>query len=317
MDSQVSVYIGEQLARYGFEDGHPFSRQRHGAFCEHLRQQHWFARVHLKEPTCASVDELAYFHTHDYIQQVQQASITGSGYLDGGDTPAFVGAFEAARTVVGSTLDAVRQAMTSQATKAFVPIAGLHHARPDQAGGFCIFNDCAIAALALRDEFGLSRVAYVDIDAHHGDGVYYGLESEAFLIFADIHEDGRFLYPGTGRRDEVGVGDAAGTKLNLPLAPGTEDSEFREAWSEVEAHLRRFSPEFILLQCGADSVAGDPLTHLALSPQAHGYAAKRLVLLAEEFGHGRVVATGGGGYNLNNVALAWTAVVENLLSPAA
>jgi acetoin utilization protein AcuC len=174
-----------------------------------------------------------------------------------------------------------------------------------------------IAVLRSKRCAGVSackRVAYVDIDAHHGDGVFYGFESDPDMLFADIHEDGRFLYPGTGAAHETGTGAAQGTKLNLPLAPGASDVEFAEAWQQVEAYLRRTRPEFILLQCGADSLEGDPITHLAYTEEAHASAAAAVCRIADELGHGRVLAMGGGGYNRRNLARAWTRVVEALVA---
>ena len=167
-------------------------------------------------------------------------------------------------------------------------------------------GECVIA------QQGLERIAYIDIDAHHGDGVYYAFDSDPQVIFADIHEDGRFLYPGTGSAEERGRGSALGTKLNMPMAPGADDASFANAWAEVMRHLESFAPDFLLLQCGADSIAGDPLTHLGFSAAAHGRAARDLVALAERLGHGRVLATGGGGYNRQNIAQGWNAVVEGL-----
>jgi len=130
------------------------------------------------------------------------------------------------------------------------------------------------------------------------------------VLIADIHEDGRHLFPGTGAASETGVGAARGTKLNIPLAPGATDVEFHEAWSRIEEFLRSARPDFLLFQCGADSVAGDPITHMQFTAQAHEYAASRLCLIADELGHGRVVGTGGGGYNRRNLAVAWAGVVK-------
>jgi acetoin utilization protein AcuC len=175
-------------------------------------------------------------------------------------------------------------------------------------------NDCGVLIEWLRREYGLQRIAYVDIDAHHGDGLYYGFETDPGVIFADIHEDGRHLYPGTGSDDEIGKGEATGTKLNLPLMPGADDAAFEPAWQQVLRHLDAFAPEFIVLQAGADSVAGDPLTHLRFSPGAHARATADLRNLAERLGHGRLLATGGGGYHRPNIASAWNAVVEHLFA---
>src|SRR5437868_4467661 len=182
----------------------------------------------------------------------------------------------------------------------------------ERAAGFCVFNDCGVAIELLKRQ-GLKRVGYVDIDAHHGDGVFYAFEEDPAVVFADLHEDGRYLYPGTGARQESGRGAAEGTKLNLPLPPGADDEVFAQVWLQVVAHLEKFPPEFIILQCGADSIEGDPITHLRFSPRVHGRAARELAALAERLGHGRVLALGGGGYHRENLARAWTAVVENLL----
>jgi acetoin utilization protein AcuC len=176
-----------------------------------------------------------------------------------------------------------------------------------------VFNDCGVAVEMLRRNHGLKRIAYVDIDAHHGDGVFYGFESDPDLIFADIHEDGRYLYPGTGREDEVGRGAAAGTKLNIPVPPGADDAVFEAEWPRVLAHLRKHKPEFILLQAGADSIEGDPITHMRYKADTHQRAARDLAKLADELGHGRVLGTGGGGYNRINLAQAWSGVVQGLL----
>jgi acetoin utilization protein AcuC len=232
--------------------------------------------------------------------------------LDAGDTPAFPGVYEAAAQVVGGTLEALAAIVTGPARRAFIPIGGLHHATRDSAAGFCVFNDCGVAIEAARRLHGIRRVAYVDIDAHHGDGVFYAFEQDPELKFADLHEDGRFLYPGTGSRSETGRGPAVGTKLNIPLPPGAGDAEFHAAWEEVEAYLDAARPELMLLQCGADSIAGDPITHLLLTPEAHAHAARRLSVLADRYASGRVLAMGGGGYNRGNLARAWTRVVEEL-----
>jgi acetoin utilization protein AcuC len=261
-------------------------------------------------PRRASVDELLLFHTPEYIDKVSRMSKEGRGYLDEGDTPALPGIFDAASDVVGTTLAAVDAVMHGEAKRAFVPIAGLHHAARDRAAGFCVFNDCGVAAEYLRQRHGLSRVAYVDIDAHHGDGVFYGFADDPDLIFADIHEDGRYLYPGTGAEQETGTGRARGTKLNVPLAPGADDAEFRMAWRRVEAYLDAAGPDFIIFQCGADSLEGDPITHLCFSEQAHADAAATLCRLADKHCGGRLIGTGGGGYNRRNIARAWTRVVQ-------
>jgi acetoin utilization protein AcuC len=310
--SNVGVVVSERLARYAFGDGHPFGPDRLAAFVREFSARGLAQRVTVIEPRAATDAELRSFHSAEYLQFVRDRSASGSGLLDAGDTPAFKGVYEAAAGVVGATLAAMEAIMDGECRRAFVPIAGLHHAARNRAAGFCVFNDCGVAIEQLKHS-GLKRIAYVDIDAHHGDGVFYAFEDDAAVVFADLHEDGRYLYPGTGAQEETGRGAAQGTKLNVPLPPGADDETFAAVWPRVTGHLAKFAPEFIILQCGADSLEGDPITHLRFSPQVHGRAARELAELAERLGHGRVLALGGGGYNRTNLAQAWSEVVENLL----
>ncbi len=314
MSEPVLVYKGDELASYGFGDPHPFGLDRHGVFHDELANAELGDAIAYAAPGNASVDDLLLFHTAGYIDKVSRMSCEGKGYLDDGDTPAVPGIFDAASNVVGTTLAAVDAIMEGKTKRAFVPIGGLHHAGRDCAAGFCVFNDCGVAAEYLRKKHGLQRIAYVDIDAHHGDGMFYGFEDDADLIIADIHEDGRYLYPGTGAAEETGKGKARGTKLNIPMAPGADDSDFRTAWSRVEAYIDHAKPDFILFQCGADSLEGDPITHLCYTEQAHADAAAALCRLADKHCGGRVIGTGGGGYNRRNLARAWTRVVQSFVA---
>lgn len=311
--SSVLLVSGDEIARYGFGDGHPFGPDRHEAFMRELHQSGLDGRVQRASPREATREELEAFHTAEYVEFVRERSAAGQGFLDSGDTPAKRGIFEAALCVVGATLVGVDALMSNRAKRAFIPIAGLHHAARDRAAGFCVFNDCGVAIEILRRKYAVRTIAYVDIDAHHGDGVFYSFESDPALVFVDFHEDGRYLYPGTGAADETGTGAARGTKLNVPLPPGADDAAFFEAWDRAEAFLRERRPEFILFQCGADSLQGDPITHLGLTEEAHAHAARRLCSLADELGHGRVLAMGGGGYNRRNLGRAWTRVVQSFL----
>lgn len=310
---RVSVYTGSAIAAYGFGADHPFGADRHDVFVQALQSAGLAGKVSMQGPSSATHEQLALFHAEEYIQHVQKLSAIGSGFLDHGDTPAVSGIFEAASAVVGTTLAATDALMTGKSGKAFVPIAGLHHASRRAAAGFCVFNDCGVVIEHLRRNHGLERIAYVDIDAHHGDGVFYAFEDAPYLYFADIHEDGRYLYPGTGAAHERGRGAGVGRKLNLPVPPGADDDAFMAAWARVEAFIAAARPEIILLQCGADSLAGDPITHLNYSAKAHAHAASRLAAIAADCGHGRVLAMGGGGYNRGNLARAWVAVVNALL----
>lgn len=311
----VNVYAGAALAAYGFGNGHPFSRERFGAFWREFQKRGLDKnnQVQIFEPVKAELETIKLFHTAEYIDIVQQKSLTGEGYLDYGDTSAFAGVYDAASYVAGSSVAAAENIINGRCQRAFIPIAGLHHARRELAAGFCVFNDCGIVIEYLLQKHGLQRVAYVDIDAHHGDGVFYAFESDSRVIFTDIHEDGRYLYPGTGRKDEIGSGEAQGKKLNIPVPMYADNALFAEKFAEILVFLKQHNPEFIVLQCGADSVAGDPLTHMAYSWQSHYFAAQQLRQVADEFCDGRLLCLGGGGYNLRNIANAWCGVVEALL----
>jgi acetoin utilization protein AcuC len=314
--SGTCIVVGERIARYAFGDGHPFGPDRHDAFVRELTAQGLDRKVRVLAPRTATRAELELFHLPAYIDLVQARSATGEGFLDAGDTPAWKGVFDAASDVVGAALVATEALMSGLARRAFVPIAGLHHASRGHAAGFCVFNDCGVVVEHLKREHDLQRIAYVDIDAHHGDGVYYGFEDDPALIVADLHEDGHYLYPGTGASAESGIGAARGTKLNLPLPPGAGDREFLDAWPAVEAHLERHAPQFVIFQCGADSLEGDPITHLRLTEEAHAHAARRLCLIADRHADGRIVGLGGGGYNRRNLARAWTRVVQAFIEAA-
>jgi len=307
------VYYGEDLARYGFGEGHPFGPDRLEVFWRACRQRGLDRRVEVLAPVRAGREALARFHTGDYLDRLEARSRSGEGFLDYGDTPAFHGVLEAAEYVAGSVLDAIDRLMEGTCRRAFVPIAGLHHARRDSAAGFCAVNDCGIAIETLEREYGLDRIAYVDIDAHHGDGVFYAFEADPRVIFVDLHEDGRFLYPGTGAVTETGQGPAKGLKLNIPMPPEAGDGLVKKVWPQVEDFLERHRPRFILFQAGTDSLAGDPITHLAYSAETHRRVAARLCRIADRYADGRILAVGGGGYNRDNLAAAWCAVVEAFL----
>jgi acetoin utilization protein AcuC len=313
MREQVCLLVSDDLGRYGFPSGHPFGTDRQDAFLGKARRKGLDMKVLVLRSRAASRDEIERFHTIDYVNRVILKSQQGVGYLDYGDTPAFVGVFEISSHVVGAALTALDAVMAGTCRRSFQPIGGLHHARRDRAAGFCVFNDVGVVIETLRSRYGVKRIAYVDIDVHHGDGLYYPYESDADLIIADIHEDGDYLYPGTGHAWETGRDAAEGTKLNIAMPPGAGDAEFSRQWERVEAHLAKYRPEFFLLQCGADSLSGDPIAHLRYTAAAHAHAARRLRVLADEYAQGRLMVFGGGGYNRTNLALAWNAVLEALI----
>ena len=310
-DSKILVVKDENISSYGFGDDHPFGPDRHGAFHRYLTDSGISNLVHLAASGYIAVRaDIERFHTNEYIDRVIAHCQLGKGFLDNGDTPAIQGLYESSLAVVGASLFVTEEIISGRFKRAFVPIAGLHHAKRDSAGGFCVFNDIGVVIETLRKIHGVNRIAYIDIDAHHGDGVYYSYEEDPNLIFVDVHEDGRFLFPGTGFPEEIGIGPAKGTKKNISLKPGDGDVVFQENWSHIQAFLDDSEPEFFILQCGADSLLGDPITNLALSERSHYLAAQSLTELAEKHAKGRIIALGGGGYNRDNIGRAWTQVVK-------
>jgi acetoin utilization protein AcuC len=310
MKHEVALYVDQALGSYGFPDGHPWGPDRQDAFWREATGQKLDKSAEVCGSRAASAEEIGRFHDEAHVERVHQLSDRGYGLIDHGDTPAFSGVYEASAHVVGAALDGLHRIMAGEVLRTFQPIGGLHHAARERAAGFCVFNDCGVVIDTLRSQYGVQRVAYVDIDVHHGDGLYYPYESDPDFIYADIHEDGRYLYPGTGAATECGKGAGAGLKLNIPMQPASGDKEFMEAWARVEAHLRSHKPDFILLQAGADSIAGDPLAHLQYTPKVHAYAAQRLCVIANELCGGRIMGFGGGGYNRKNLALGWCGVLD-------
>ena len=310
----IGIYLGDALARYGFLDGHPFASERYRTFIRAFDAAGLGDRIRTLAPVRATEQEVLRFHTTGYLERVRAHDANPIGLLDDGDTPDFPGMLDASLHVVGSSLDACRRVLSGELTRGFVPIGGLHHARRDAAAGFCVFNDIGILIETLREVHGVARITYVDIDAHHGDGVYYAFADDPELHIVDFHEDGRYLYPGTGTATETGLGTARGTKLNVPLPPGADDELFLDLWSKVLGFLDASRPEILLLQCGADCLAGDPLTHLRLSTAVHAQVTADLCAIANNHCRGRLLITGGGGYNPVNTAAAWVTVADALCS---
>jgi acetoin utilization protein AcuC len=306
---RLGVSFGKDSELYSFPYPHPMNKSRIELFAEWLGSA---KMIEVVRPVPADEDDLLLFHTSEYVSLVRKSSRLGEGFLDYADTPSFRGVYEASLFPVGSTLDGLGLILEGKIDHFFNPVGGLHHAREGTAGGFCVFNDAAIAIRRVLSLPGFRRVAYVDIDAHHGDGVFYGFESDPRVVIGDIHEDGRFLYPGTGRATETGEGDGEGTKLNIPLPPGAGDADFILAFDRIEEFVRGFRPDIIFLQCGADGLSGDLLTHLEYSSAAHSHASGRLHSLAHEVCEGRILAMGGGGYDPVNVRDAWSEVVREL-----
>ncbi|MFN8482071.1 MAG: acetoin utilization protein AcuC [Anaerolineae bacterium] len=269
-------------------------------------------RVRVIRPEPATDAELLLAHTIEYVARVRAADEAGVGNLDGQDTPAWQGMYRRATTAVGGTLLAARLTMAGDITHAFNPAGGLHHAQLDRASGFCVFNDIVVAVRALQREFGLTRIAVVDVDGHHGDGTQALLYDEPLLTISLHQYDGRF-YPGTGRVEEIGRGAGRGYSVNVPLPRRVGDATYLAAFDAVVPPLlRAYRPEFILVQFGTDAHMGDPLVGLSLTTRAYAGLARRLHALGHELSRGRLLFLGGGGYNPPSVARCWAILMAIL-----
>lgn len=311
--SPVGLWVGELLKPHRYGQAHPNAIDCQATFLDEARRQGLLDRVVIEPPRVATREELLRFHDEAHVDWVRHCSISGTGWLGDEDTPAYHGVYEVAAARVGTALDAVAQLMDGATRRCFQPVGGAHHARRQRGGGFGPFSDIGVVIETLRARYGLRRIAYADIDAHHGDGVYDAYQDDAHLAIADIHQDGASLFPGTGGAEETGRALAAGSKLNLPLAPGADDAQFHAAWARAQTHLEAQRPQFVILQCGADSLAGDPLADLRLTAACHEHAARQLCALADRHAQGRVLVLGGGGYDATNVAAAWTGVLRALV----
>jgi acetoin utilization protein AcuC len=267
--------------------------------------------------------ELLLIHTADYIEATRRAGHAASTRrrpAAGGrsepwerygfrvvDNPIFPQMHEAASRVVGATLTAAEAVVSGRSDHAFNPSGGLHHAMSDRASGFCVYNDPAVAIAWMLGQ-GVERVAYVDVDVHHGDGVQAAFERDPRVLTISLHQDGKTLFPGTGAVGEMGEGAARGTKVNVPLPPGTGDDAWLRAFAAVVPPLLgAWRPQVLFTQLGCDTHFTDPLANLQLTTAAYRATARALHDLAHELCEGRWVATGGGGYQWARVVpRAWT-----------
>ncbi|MFC7527174.1 acetoin utilization protein AcuC [Actinoplanes sp. GCM10030250] len=310
-DETTAVVWDSALLDYDMGD-HPLNPVRVELTMALARELGVLDRPHVQmiTPRPASDIDLTRVHRPDYLDAVRLAPIdpffTGWG-LNTADNPVFEGMHDSSARICGATLAATRAVWHGSARRAVNIAGGLHHAMPARASGFCVYNDPAVA-IAWMLEQGAQRVAYIDIDVHHGDGVQAAFYNDPRVLTVSLHETPLALFPGTGFADEVGGPDAEGTAVNVPLPPSTGDAGWLRAFhAVVPSVVRSFAPEIIFSQCGADGHRLDPLADMQLSVDGQRAAYIAIRALADEVCDGRWVATGGGGYALVEVVpRAWT-----------
>ena len=265
--------------------------------------------------TEATIEQLRTVHTAELIEAVQavsadpRAPVQGHG-LGMEDTPSFAGMHTATALAVGATIDSCRAVLTGEAAHAVNIAGGLHHGMPDQVAGFCVYTDAAVGIQWLLDQ-GVERVAYIDVDVHHGDGVERAFWNDPRVLTVSVHESGAALFPGTGFPGDTGGPAAPDSAVNVALPPGTADEGWlRAIHAVVPQVVRAFGPQVVVSQQGCDAHFADPLSHLAVSVDAMCAAYSLIHDLAHEVAGGRWVALGGGGYELVEVVpRAWTHLI--------
>ncbi|MCZ6538606.1 MAG: acetoin utilization protein AcuC [Chloroflexi bacterium] len=315
---KVAFVYADELSQYRLSPEHPLRPVR-----LHHMQELMLAsglldlpNVSRPAPRPATRAEIESAHDPDYVSIVEAISsgaiAPGKGEFGLGtpDNPTRSGMYDTTALCVGTALVASELVMSGEADIGFAPAGGVHHhAMRRHASGFGVFNDAVIAMNAMVDA-GL-RVAYIDIDCHHGDGVQAGHYDSDRVLTISIHESGQWLFPGTGYVQETGSGDGAGYSVNIPLAPYTQDDDWHMAFDAVIPDLvRAFEPDVLFTQLGIDTHFQDPLTHLSLTTQGFNLAVRKLGRLGAEIG--KWVAVGGGGYDLSAVARAWTMALATM-----
>ena len=305
---KTAFLYSEKFAGFSYGADHPMRPLRLKLTFELIKERGLFSIPGAKIVPArkATEEELLLFHTPEYIEALKKA---GSGIIPEGaqrfgigfgDNPAFKGVFEWSLYSTGASVQAAELISKGKADVAFNIAGGLHHAMADRASGFCYLNDAVIAIKYLT---GIGkRVAYVDIDAHHGDGVTAAFYDTDKVLTISLHESGHYLFPGTGFPGNSGEGDGKGYAVNLPLPPSAGDELFLMGFEEVvPVFLEAFRPDILVTQLGVDTFASDPITHLNLT--TNGF--EKMVNIFSAFNL-PWVALGGGGYDMDNVKRAWT-----------
>ncbi|MEK7677287.1 MAG: acetoin utilization protein AcuC [Verrucomicrobiota bacterium] len=306
-DRKLAFLYAPEIEALSYPPDCPFKTQRAGLARQRLISLGLLGAEGRFEiaPRKASRTELERFHTARYLEELQRAAhgdLTVDGLqsgLGGPDTPVFKDMFEYGAWAGGAALTAADLLLAGQADIVFNLLGGFHHARPEEAAGFCYINDVVLACLRMA-EAG-KRVACLDVDAHHGDGTQEAFYRRDDVLTISLHESGKTLFPWGGFESEMGEGPGLGYNVNVPLPAGTYDEAFLMAFDRIVVPLlQAYRPDVLVLELGMDTLAGDPLTHLRLTNNAHVEVIQRLQRCACP-----VLVAGGGGYHVENTVRGW------------
>ncbi len=303
----------ERFLDYTWTPEHPMQPARLKFTMALARSLGLLEGVELLEPATAERPDLLRVHTPDYLDAVEHAvqpigsPVAPPFGLGSTDNPVFPHMHEAASAIVGGTLAAAREIAHGRTRRAVSIGGGMHHARADSAAGFCIYNDAAVAISWLLDH-GFDRIAYIDVDVHHGDGVQRTFYGDPRVLTISVHQHPATLWPNTGWPEETGIGAAEGTSVNLALLPGSRDAQWLRGFhAVVPGVVAAFGPQIVVSQCGVDTHREDPLADLELTVDGQRAAFLAMRELADRYAEGRWLAVGGGGYGLIRVVpRAWT-----------
>ena len=309
MSANAAFVYHDAMSRHVLHADHPLKPVRLRRTYELLRAYGAFdgETSVVVEPRPATEEEICSLHHVEYVEAVSSFSrgermhdLARFNFSLSGDNPIYDGMYEAAALSTGASVVVAELVSGKRAQAAFNISGGLHHAAAGNASGFCVFNDPAIAINYLLTQG--KRVVYVDIDAHHGDGVQNAFYGTDRVLTISIHESGEFLFPGTGFVEELGAGPGKGFSVNIPLYPYTDDDTYLWAFRQVVPPMvRAFNPDALVTQLGIDSYYNDPLAHLMLSSRGFVEAVKEFAQMGLPW-----LAMGGGGYDLGAVARCWT-----------
>ena len=311
MQRSKTIFVyAEDMAWFDFGPDHPFKPERASKtydLCTRygVMNHPWMT---ILEPEPIEQDLLTLFHDPVYLSLLEEASrgnvrieMLERG-LGNTDNPILPGIYEWSLRAAGGTYASMQDLISGSARVAFNPLGGFHHSMPDHAEGFCYINDIVITIMDALKRSPALKIAYVDFDAHHGNGVQEAFYGDPRVLVISLHETGRTLYPGAGYETEIGEGEGRGFTVNVPLEAGTDDDVYAFASDEVVFPLvRSFSPDLIVAELGADALISDPLTHLKLTNNGYQRAVRGIMDLCP-----RILALGGGGYDLYRTARCWT-----------
>ena len=316
---QVALIWDPRLADYDLGPAHPLNPLRLVLTVELMEAFGLLAPDVVIAPREATEGELRLVHSSGYIESVRHAGDWASDFrpsmgLGTEDNPIYPGMHEIAALTCGGSIQGIEEVLSGRRTRAFSIAGGMHHAHRSRAAGFSIYNDAAVGIAAARETRPDLKVLYVDIDAHHGDGVQEAFAGSAEVLTISVHESGLHAFPGTGFPGEIGYGAGMGYSANVPLPSHATDACFALAFTDVIAPLARaFGPDIIVSQLGVDAHYSDPQTDLGLTLPGYHALVRGIIALADELCGGRLVALGGGGYHIAQVVpLAWTWVLAEL-----